>query len=94
MLDGKSISLTQLEKDIIEVTVDDVVTLMKNKSKDIIRNVSNDVSLRKSKYGLYLYYKTETHTKPEFISLKQFKEDPETCDIQLLLNHVLRYKKK
>ena len=94
IIDEKSISLTQLEKDIIEVTIDDVVTLMKNKSKDIIRNVSNDVSLRKSKYGLYLYYKTETHKKPEFISLKQFKEDPETCDIQLLLDYVLRYKKK
>jgi DNA topoisomerase-1 len=94
MVDGKTISLTQLDKDIIEVNVDDVVVLMKNKTKDVIRIVSDDISLRKSKYGLYLYYKTTSHKKPEFISLKYMKEDPETCDIQVLFEYVSKHKKK
>ena len=94
MVDGKTISLTQLDKDIIEVNVDDVVALMKNKTKDVIRIVSDDISLRKSKYGLYLYYKTTSHKKPEFISLKYMKEDPETCDIQVLFEYVSKHKKK
>ena len=94
LVDDKTVSLTHLEKDIIDVTVDDVVSLMRNKTKDVVRIVTNELSLRKSKYGLYLYYKTPSHKKPEFISLKQFKDDPESCEISILQDYVSKYKKK
>lgn len=88
----KTISLARMEKDILEITIDDIVSQMTN--KDILREVSEYISLRKSKYGMYLYYKTPMHKGPEFISLKNFKEDAQQCNIDLLVEYVSTHKKK
>ena len=63
-------------------------------NKDILREVTEYISLRKSKYGKYLYYKTPSHKNPEFISLKTMKEDVETCDIDVIIDYVNTNKKK
>lgn len=88
---GKTVSLQKLNKNVIDITVDDVKSLMTN--TDIIREVSDYISLRKSKYGMYLYYKTDTHKKPEFISLKHMKDDVEICDKNIIIEYVNKYKK-
>lgn len=88
----KTISLAKMEKDILEITVDDIISQMTN--KDILREVSEYISLRKSKYGMYIYYKTPIHKNPEFISLKNLKEDAEQCNIDVLLEYVSTHKKK
>jgi|TARA_B110001469_G_scaffold127029_1_gene146372 DNA topoisomerase I len=91
---NESVSLANSNKDIIELTENDVIELLSGKSKTILRIISDTISLRKSKHGKYLYYKTLSHKKPEFIALKAFREDPDTCDLELLKNYVLKYKKK
>ena len=37
--------------------------------------VTKYASIRKSKYGRYLYYKTEIMSRPSFLSLKKMKKD-------------------
>jgi hypothetical protein len=81
-----------LNKPIIDITLDDIKSVMEN--KDILREINDYISLRKSKYGEYLYFKTPNHKNPEFISLKKFKEDVNTCDLDIIIDYVNTYKKK
>ena len=50
----------------------------------MLREINEYSSLRKSKYGLYIFYKKPSFKKPKFISLKSFKEDPNTCELNKL----------
>lgn len=52
------------------------------------RKINEYTSVRKSKYGLYIYYKTPSMKQPKFISLKQFKQDPLTCNINDLHSYI------
>ena len=90
----KTQSLARYDKDILEITLEDVVELFDDTPKDVVRPINNDVSIRKSKYGLYIYYKTPSHKKPEFISLKKFTENLEECDSSVILEYVSQHKKK
>ena len=47
----------------------------------IVRIVNDDVSIRKGKYGDYIFYKTSQMKKPKFISLKTFKLDYNKCPL-------------
>ena len=51
----------------------------------IIRTINISLSIRKSKRGDYLYYKTSKMKKPKFYSLDDFKEDYKTCSLDSLL---------
>tara|TARA_B110000858_G_C17801443_1_gene475535 strand:+ start:66 stop:2363 length:2298 start_codon:yes stop_codon:yes gene_type:complete len=91
-IEGKTVSLQKLNKPVIDITIDDIKSLLTN--KDILREVTEYISLRKSKYGQYLYYKTPSHKTPEFISIKNMKEDAQTCNIDLIIDYVNTKKKK
>lgn len=90
----KTQSLARYDNDILEITLDDVVGMFGETSKDVVRAINDDASIRMSKYGLYIYYKTQTHKKPEFISLKNFKENVEECDLSMITQYVEQHKKK
>jgi DNA topoisomerase-1 len=47
----------------------------------IVRIINHDISIRKGKYGDYIFYKTTQMKKPKFISLKTFKFDYIKCSI-------------
>ena len=49
-----------------------------------MRKIDSSSSLRTGQYGYYIFIKTKTMTKPRFISLKGFTEDPTTCDVEIL----------
>lgn len=76
-------SLAQIEKDVLELTIEDVVAYI-NKPRDVLREITDEASLRKSKYGYYIYYKPKGAKKPKFISLKGFTLDALTCPIDEL----------
>lgn len=46
---------------------------------NIIREISNDITIRKGPKGDYLFFKTLKMKKPQFYSLQGFKEDYKTC---------------
>jgi DNA topoisomerase-1 len=57
------------------ITIEDVISFLKTttgsarSSPNIIRNVSADISIRKGKYGPYLFYQTPDMEAPKFISI-------------------------
>ena len=54
----------------------------------IIRKLSDICSIRRGKYGPYIYYMSTGAKKPEFYNLKKFKEDFTQCDIAHLVEWV------
>jgi DNA topoisomerase-1 len=87
----KNISIPAKYADSYEEHVDEIIS---NHSSDIIRNINDEMSLRKGKYGDYIFYKTKTMNKPKFIPLKGFACDEPytTCDESLLIRWVQEYK--
>ena len=48
------------------------------------REISKTTSIKKGKYGDYIYHKTAKMKKPEFFKLKGFPEDYKTCETNVL----------
>lgn len=85
---GKNISLRNLEKEFEEIILSDIIDLLDNKESSIVREITNEISVRKGKYGDYIFYKTLSMKKPKFINIKKFKEDYLSCDKELLVDYV------
>ena len=69
---GKNISLKSIDKDECEINIDDVKPLLEKgpeKNKSIIREVDKELSIRRGKFGPYVYYKTDKMKKPKFCGL-------------------------
>jgi len=64
--------------------------LQRKKETCIIRELNAHASIRKGKYGDYLYYKRPQMKRPRFFNFKGFEEDYVSCDATLLLNWVKR----
>lgn len=81
-------SLSYLEKEEIEINLQDVISYISKPSSSVIREISNDMSIRNGKYGPYIFYKTKKMKKPQFLKLKGFNleddEDYESCDVERL----------
>ena len=48
--------------------------------KTLLRNLRSDLSIRKGKYGPYIFHKTSQMTKPAFHPIKPFKDRWESMD--------------
>ena len=55
----------------------------------MLRLLREDLSLRKGKWGPYLFYKTQQMNKPKFLKLKGFGGNPVHCPKEELLSWVL-----
>ena len=70
---GKNISLQSLQKDECEITLEDVIQVIKDgnasHNKSIIKEIDNELSIRKGKFGPYVFYKTDKMKKPKFVGL-------------------------
>jgi DNA topoisomerase-1 len=53
-----------------------------------LRILNEDFSVRKGKYGPYVYYKRKNMKKPEFYNIKKFKESFTYCNPEVLINWV------
>lgn len=61
----------------------DVVEVLE-KSGNVVRKINDDISIRTSKRGNYIFHKTTKMRKPQFLSLKDCGLDYEGCEISLL----------
>jgi DNA topoisomerase-1 len=79
-------------KNISDISLEEVIRHIENDSNDsndsngsicldVVRIVNDDISIRKGKYGDYIFYKTAQMKKPKFISLKTFKLDYNKCPL-------------
>jgi DNA topoisomerase-1 len=55
-----------------------------NRNTNIIRQISNNISIRRGKFGDYIFYKTQKMTKPMFLKIGGFKGDYKSCHIDIL----------
>jgi len=58
------------------------------KKTNIIRQVSNNISIRSGKFGDYIFYKTQKMTKPMFLKIGGFKSDYKLCHVDILQNWI------
>ena len=77
-IDGKNTSVKYINKDMDDITLEDVVEYINKKGKqesNIIKRLNDDMSIRKGRYGPYVYYKTNSMNRPKFISMKGVAEE-------------------
>jgi len=89
-IDGKNTSVKYINKDMDDITLEDVVEYINKKGKqesNIIKRLNDDMSIRKGRYGPYVYYKTNSMNRPKFISMKGVAEEEITVSwIEARLN--------
>jgi DNA topoisomerase-1 len=75
-------------------TSEEIANAFKNKqcsqTKDnnIIRVLTENMSIRNGKYGAYIYYKTEKMFKPKFLNIQKFKESYRHCSEEVLMKWI------
>ena len=57
-------------------------------NKNVLRTITPDMSIRKGKFGAYIYYKTGDMKNPEFFSLQKFKKGFQTCSKEELMKWI------
>jgi len=82
-------SLNNIEKEINELKIEDIIKYIEsapttNTATSFIREINENTSIRKGKYGNYIFYKTHNMSKPKFIKLNNFKGNYNTCPISEL----------
>ena len=67
------------------IHLEDVVQILEQSKNNILREINDHLSIRKSAKGDYIYYKTKTLKKPLFFCLNHdFPSDYLTCDLKQL----------
>lgn len=56
---------------------------------NIIREISDSISIRKGQYGDYIFHKTIKMKKPLFYKLDKFKDDYKTCHVNIIRNWII-----
>ena len=65
------------------ITYNDVEKYL-NEGSNIIRNISDNITIRKGEKGDYIFFKTKKMKKPSFYSLKDFKSNYKDCKLDEL----------
>jgi DNA topoisomerase-1 len=68
------------------VTIGDIIDNPKSSSSCVLRTLTNDLSIRKGKYGAYAHYQRKDMPKPEFYNIKKFREGFSNCNTDVLIN--------
>ena len=85
------------------ITYDEVVSILNSSTtptpKDengriifqtnIIREISDSISIRKGQYGDYIFHKSSKMKKPMFYKLDKFKDDYKTCHVNIIRNWII-----
>ena len=90
-------SMNLIDKSITDITLNDAISLIENKysynsnnsnnsnmQSTIIRGIDKNMSIRKGKHGDYIFYKSDTMHRPEFLKITAFPDDYKKCSLQLL----------
>jgi DNA topoisomerase-1 len=84
--DKNSKTLKELGNQPIEsITFKDIEKYL-NEGSNIIREISDNITIRKSAKGEYIFYKSAKMKKPVFYNFKGFEEDYKICNINILKN--------
>jgi DNA topoisomerase-1 len=84
----KNISLKFIKKKREEIQLEDVLPYMKGEQvdgKNVLRVLNSALSIRKGRFGPYLYYKSVDMDKPQFLNMKKFPGMFSTCEKEELI---------
>jgi topoisomerase IA-like protein len=83
-------SLKHIDKPMNEMTLEDAISVLKEEvqDKNVLRTLNTNLSIRKGKFGPYIYYKTPSCPKPQFFNLKKYKGKYFDDDATLLLEWI------
>lgn len=80
----KSLNYTKINVPIKNIGYDDAVNILENSeanNNSLVRKIDDNLSIRKGKYGDYIFYKTEKMRKPLFFKLNGFNDDYKNCSL-------------
>mgnify|MGYP006081916037 FL=1 len=78
---GKNSSISHIKKELDKIILDDVIDVLKGKKSQntsVLRVITSEISVRKGKFGPYVFYKTDKMKKPKFIPMKGIKMEEVT----------------
>ena len=93
-------SLSGIDKEVNEITIDDAITYINrpitfipsqsqgSENTNMVRYINSELSIRKGKYGDYIFYKTKTMKMPKFLSLSKYKGNYKTDDLKELIKWI------
>ena len=88
----KTASLKGIDKEISKICRQDILEFLKKKSEktdaNMIRELTSELSIRKGKYGAYIFYKTPSMAKPKFFNIQKFPLSYTTCDPAVLIQWI------
>jgi topoisomerase IA-like protein len=80
----KKESIKSLQKPIDEVGIEDILAFLENKAKgetmNILRVLNPYMSVRKGKFGAYVFFQKPGMKTPKFLNIKKFPEGFLGCD--------------
>jgi DNA topoisomerase-1 len=80
----KSLKSVKINIPFKNITLEDAINILENMDENInslVRKIDDNISIRKGKYGDYIFYKTEKMTRPKFYKLNGFDGDYKTCTL-------------
>ena len=68
-------TLKNVNKTVSEITLEDVIQVLNDEvqDKNVLRALNANLSIRKGKFGPYIYYKAPQSTKPQFFNIKKYQ---------------------
>tara|TARA_Y100000389_G_scaffold190005_2_gene214401 strand:+ start:947 stop:3373 length:2427 start_codon:yes stop_codon:yes gene_type:complete len=79
-----------------KISLEDAISIFENTTPNenqLIRKINDCLSIRKGRYGDYIFYKTDTMKKPQFLRLTSFDGNYINCNEKELLAWILeKYK--
>ena len=88
-------TLKSLKKPYDEIVLEDIVSRLNEKTmvvkktdENILRVINENLSVRKGKFGGYIFYKRTDMLKPQFFNIKKFPEWFSSCKIETLIQWI------
>jgi len=85
----KKESIKSIEKPLGEITLQDVLNLFEKKEKgetnNVLRVLNKYMSVRKGKFGAYVFYQKPEMKSPKFLNIKKFPDGFFGCEAEVLV---------
>jgi DNA topoisomerase-1 len=82
-------NIESIKKPLQEIRLEDIENLLKgsqNKTENnVLRRLNDDFSVRKGKYGPYVFYQQPNMKKPQFLNIKKFNQGFFNCEAETLI---------
>lgn len=83
----KSLHTIKINVPFKNITIEDAISILETTNDNtLVRKINENISIRKGKFGDYIFYKTSKMKKPDFLKLNNFDDDYKSCSIEYLKN--------